>query len=71
MLQVVYGKDVVAVFMNFHGTLEHGPRPRFVIHMDLVGLHLAGIDPRIGLVIVAELEIACDAQSIDGTRNKA
>ena len=69
MLYVVHGCDVVAVIMNLNGARQIRPRPRLVAHLDLVGLHLPGIDPREGLVVVAELKITGDAQSVYGSRH--
>ena len=71
MLQVVYLVDVVAVFMNFHRSIDVCPWPRFVLRVDFVRLYLPGIDARERLVVIAELKIARDAQGVDGTRQKA
>ena len=46
VLQVVHGRHVVAVFMNLDRAIHIRPRPRLVIGMDLIGLHLPGIDSR-------------------------
>ena len=70
MLQVVHRQDVVAIFVNFYRAVQIRPWSRLVIRVNFVGLHLPGINPRIGLVVGAELEIAVDPQSIDGARDE-
>ena len=69
MLHVVHGGDVVAVIMNLYRARQIRPRPRLVIHLDLIRLHLARIDSRERLVVVAKLKIARNAQCIDRTRH--
>ena len=71
MLYVVHGCYVVAVIVNFHGTRQIGPGPRLVTHLNFISLHLPRIDTREGLVVISELKIASDAQSIDRTRYDA
>ena len=71
MLEVVNSGDIVAVFVDFDGTIDISPGARLVTRMDLVRLHLARIDPRKGCVIVAKLEIAGDAQGVNGASDDA
>ena len=61
MLYVVHGRDVVAIIMNLNSARQIRPWPRLIAHLNLIRLHLPGIDPREGLIVVAKLEVAGDA----------
>ena len=69
MLYVVHRCHVVAIIMNLDSARQIRPWPRLVVHLDLIRLHLPGINPREGLVVVAKLKIPSDAQRIDRTRH--
>src|SRR5580658_9733426 len=71
MLEVVHRRDVVPVFMNIHGAVEGDPSTRFVVRMDLVALYLPRADACEGVIVVTELEITNDPQSIHGAGCKA
>src|SRR5579864_2267576 len=68
VLQIVYGEQIVAVFVNVDCANDSRPLLRCVGRMDLIALDLPGAYPCKGSVVVSEHEVRADPKSVRGAR---